>query len=310
MERYTFTVFTPTYNRAYTLPRVYASLKAQTFQNFEWLIVDDGSTDGTRALVQHWQDGQLRIDYIWQENSGKHIALNRAVQRARGELFLVLDSDDACVPEALERFLAHWMAIEPTERQRFVGVTSLCKDLQGRLVGTRFPTDIWDANSLEYYYRSRVIGEKWGFQRVDILRQFPFPAIPHTYIGESLVWKRIAKCYQTRFVNEELRIYDVPPNGYRAWRSSASGRAVGAQILYQSNLNEHLRWTKYKPWSFVLSAIGYCRYGFYLRQSLKEQWRGLQGWAKILWVLCVLAGWGIYWVHDRHDRAHPECTEP
>ena len=103
-----FTVFTPTYNRAYTLHRVYESLKAQTYRDFEWLIVDDGSNDNTRELIQKWQNESLfSIRYIYQQNSGKHIAFNRAVREAKGELFLTLDSDDACVEEALERFKYH-----------------------------------------------------------------------------------------------------------------------------------------------------------------------------------------------------------
>ena len=98
--RYTFTVFTPTCNRCATLPRVYASLAAQTFRDFEWLIVDDGSTDCTAALVDKWTaQADFPIRYLRQENRGKHIASNRAVREARGELFLVLDSDDACVPQ-------------------------------------------------------------------------------------------------------------------------------------------------------------------------------------------------------------------
>src|SRR5437762_2817315 len=96
-----FTVFTPTYNRAGTLPRVYESLKAQTFRDFEWIIVDDGSADSTQELVQSWiGDLDFPIRYFRQQNQGKHVAVNLGVKEARGEFFLNLDSDDACVPEA------------------------------------------------------------------------------------------------------------------------------------------------------------------------------------------------------------------
>ena len=105
---YIFTVFTPTYNRAHTLSRVYKSLADQTFKNFEWLIVDDGSTDGTKVLIEKWtEEASFPIRYFYQENQGKHIAHNLGVKKARGELFLSLDSDDTCVPEALERFNYH-----------------------------------------------------------------------------------------------------------------------------------------------------------------------------------------------------------
>src|SRR5438874_2378327 len=96
---YTFTVLTPTYNRANTLPRVYDSLRAQSFRDFEWLVLDDGSSDGTKSLIEDWQaTSDFPIRYIYQENQGKPAAFNRGVQEASGELLLTLDSDDACVP--------------------------------------------------------------------------------------------------------------------------------------------------------------------------------------------------------------------
>ena len=109
----TFTVFTPTYNRAATLPRVYASLRDQTIKDFEWLIVDDGSTDNTREMVTKWQSEckDFDIRYIYQENQHKKVALNRAVAEARGELFIVLDSDDSCVADAVETFQKVWQSM-------------------------------------------------------------------------------------------------------------------------------------------------------------------------------------------------------
>jgi glycosyltransferase involved in cell wall biosynthesis len=300
--RYTFTVFTPTYNRASTLSRVYESLKAQTYHDFEWLVVDDGSTDGTRELVEGWQQADFPIRYIWQENQGKHIAFNLAVEHAQGALFLVLDSDDACVPTALERFYAHWQAIPPQRRQEYAGVTALCQDLQGRLVGTLFPADVFDSNSLEIRFKYGMRGEKWGFQRTEVLRKFPYPAVPKTHVQPGLVWQRIAQQYRTRYVNEVLRLYDVPPQSGREWRSGAARRAPGALLFHQLLLNEHLRWCRHAPRTFLMAALSYSRYGFYLHKGLGEQWLGLRGWAKFLWLLCLPAGWGIYWVYDRRQR--------
>ena len=138
-----FTVFTPTYNRAATLPRVYASLAAQTCRDFEWLVVDDGSTDGTAALVEGWRRAApFPLRYLRQANAGKHVAHNRGVAAARGALFLTLDSDDACVPEALARFRHHWEAIPAAARGGFSAVTALCVDPAGQLLGPPFPRDI------------------------------------------------------------------------------------------------------------------------------------------------------------------------
>src|SRR5216684_6062284 len=152
--RYVFTVFTPTFNRSLTLSRVYESLRLQTFRDFEWLIVDDGSTDGTGELVEKWQtESGFPIRYIYQENQGKATAFNRGVREAQGELFLTLDSDDACVMQALERFKYHWDKIPPNQRDKFSAITVLCQDQKGRLVGDRFPRDVLDSDCIELVFK-------------------------------------------------------------------------------------------------------------------------------------------------------------
>src|SRR4030095_5896345 len=99
MRKVVFTVSTQTYNRRDRLPRVYESLNAQTFRDFEWLIVDDGSTDGTEEFIKAWQSSaDFRIRYFYQPNLGKHVGFNRSVVEAQGELLLSFDSDDSCVP--------------------------------------------------------------------------------------------------------------------------------------------------------------------------------------------------------------------
>ena len=102
---YYFTVFTPTYNRGHTLHRVYNSLRIQTCSDFEWLIMDDGSTDCTAELVKGWQaENHFPIRYYFQENQGKHFAWNRAAEIAFGEYFICADSDDEFTPDALQKF--------------------------------------------------------------------------------------------------------------------------------------------------------------------------------------------------------------
>jgi glycosyltransferase involved in cell wall biosynthesis len=89
-----FTVFTPTYNRSHTLHRVYDSLHAQTYRNFEWLVIDDGSTDGTAEMIESWRrNADFPIRFFAQPHAGKHVAHNRALDEARGRFFIVLDSD-------------------------------------------------------------------------------------------------------------------------------------------------------------------------------------------------------------------------
>jgi len=129
MNRPVFTIFTPTFNRADKLERAFLSLQALTYRNFEWLIVDDGSTDETEELIRELcAKAKFLVRYFRQDNSGKHIAFNKAVREARGELFVCLDSDDECLPDALEKLLACWQSILESDKKEFAGVTGLCID--------------------------------------------------------------------------------------------------------------------------------------------------------------------------------------
>jgi glycosyltransferase involved in cell wall biosynthesis len=297
-----FTVFTPTYNREDTLHRVYESLAAQTFRDFEWLVCDDGSTDNTRELVERWAgEASFPIRYIRQPNQGKHVAYNHGVREARGELFLALDSDDACVPHALERFKAVWESIPEPDRARFSAVTALCVDQHGRLVGDRFPFDPTDSDSLEIRYRFKVRGEKWGFQRTDVLKEFPFPVVDGSrHVPPSVAWNAIARRYKTRYVNEALRIYYVHERMDTLSNLRARVRhANGLALRHRSVLEHDLRWLPVAPIRFAACAVNYVRYSLHSRCSAAESIRRLEGLgARVLAALAWPAGLVVY-LHDR-----------
>lgn len=149
-----FTVLTPTFNRAHTLDRVYHSLCAQTLADFEWIIVDDGSTDETENIVRNWQHQNLIvIRYFQQENLGKHIAFNHGVREGKGQFFLTLDSDDECKPFTLERLRSHWLAIVAAIRHRYSPVTCLCEGTKGNIVGSGYPADPLDCSMQASIYK-------------------------------------------------------------------------------------------------------------------------------------------------------------
>ena len=103
MNKPFLTVFTPAYNRAVTLPRLYESLLRQTCFDFEWLIIDDGSSDDTSRLIHSFTgEGKFPVRYVYKENGGKHTAHNLALEEAEGEWFLCVDSDDTLAPDAVE----------------------------------------------------------------------------------------------------------------------------------------------------------------------------------------------------------------
>jgi glycosyltransferase involved in cell wall biosynthesis len=275
--RHTFTILTPTYNRAKTLPRVYESLCAQTFSDFEWLVVDDGSTDGTKLLIETWQAASdFPIRYVYQENQGKPAAFNRGVQEAKGELLLTLDSDDECLPQSLERFKYHWDSIPSHDKEKFSAVTVLCQDQNGKPVGDKFPKDVMDSDSIELAFKYRVRGEKWGFQRTDVLKQFPFPVVPEAkFISESVVWFALSRKYKTRFVNEILRIYHIDDGATDHLTILTPTAMRGRAILHKYVLEELSDRVFRTPRSLFRSAVNFSRYCFGLGRGPFSQFKEL-----------------------------------
>jgi len=303
-----FTVFTPSFNRAYILHRVYESLKAQTYRAFEWLIIDDGSTDETYELIKRWQEEttDFPIRYYWQKNKGKHVAFNRGVREAQGEFFLPLDSDDACVPEALERFKYHWDSIPIEQRELFSGVCALCMDQNGKVVGDHFPFDPTDSNSLEIYYRYKVKGEKWGFQRTEVLHQYPFPEIEGArYIPEGVIWNAIARLYKILFVNEMLRIYYSQNARFSDQitrsLSTASSHPKGCALFYKLCLNDDIVWFRHAPFEFLRSAVHYVRFSLHSGTNIIQTLQNVRSVISKILVMIALPLGAFLYVFEKRD---------
>lgn len=296
---HTFTVFTPTYNRADLLPRAYESLKGQTFRDLEWVIVDDGSTDRTDEIVQGWiEESPFPISYTWQPNRGQHVAINRGVERARGYFFAILDSDDWYVPTALERFLVHWESIPDGEKPGFSGIAALCAYPSGQVVGTPFPQDVLDSDSIEIRVRHRVKGDKVAMHRTEVMKEFPFPEDLGRYVTKSLVWNRRALRYRSRYVNEILAYKEYQPGGMTA-RSEAVrvGSSRAARLYYK----EFISTGRPLPVDVALrNYANYVRYSLHEGVALKDQARDAP--SNLLWALSVPLGAGLYLRDGRAPR--------
>lgn len=297
--RHLFSVLTPTYNRAQVLERTYQSLCEQTCQDFEWIVVDDGSTDNTRDRVLAWQlESRFPIHYLWQENQHKKTAFNLGVRHACGEWVVALDSDDTLEPNALYGMAQVIEGIPVAEREKYVGIIGLCARPDGSVVGDQFPGDVLDATSLDLNFKYRVQGEKFGCLRTHVLRQFPFPENIPGFVPESLVWRAIARAgYQNRFVNQVFRIYyDSPDSLSRQGRASAQ-HALGLWLLAHDTVVECLPWFRYAPASFMMAAVRYTRFRLHIRKSEQAllrnfRLRGVR--ARALVIAMAPAGWLLY----------------
>jgi glycosyltransferase involved in cell wall biosynthesis len=285
--RSVISVVTATFNRGHLLERLYTSLRQQTFSDFEWLVVDDGSTDDTATRIERWQrQGALRIRYETQNNSGKHVALNRAAAHAEGTFCAVIDSDDWYLPHALERLLFHWHAIPDSKRDQFANVEGLRAYANGELIGTRFPRDVLDSDTFEVRYVLGVRGDTVGMYRTDVLRRFPFPEDLGKFVPEALVWSRIASAYRSRFVNEVLGCVEYQPGGLSAQNLMAQVRASRAWALFYGELASTPRQL---PSTIRLKAgAQHVRYALHARKG------GHRVTIKPMWLIAAPIGIGLY----------------
>lgn len=211
-----FTVFTPTFNRAALLPRLYESLCRQTFRDFEWVIVDDGSTDNTAAVVDGFRgkENLFPIRYFRKVNGGKHTAINYGVQKASGELFLILDSDDELPMDSLNKIAEAWQSVTslPAKGKQIGGICGYMAHRDGTVIG--HPTINGVADSIELRYKYGVTGDMCEVFRTTVLREFPFPEIQgEKFCPEVLVWNRIATKYTLKIFPEIIYLRDYLQGG-------------------------------------------------------------------------------------------------
>ena len=269
------TVFTPSYNRRHTLHRVFESLKQQTYKNFEWIIIDDGSIDNTKSLIDEFkaQNPFFEIRYYYQENQGKHIATNNAVKYAKGELFITLDSDDGCKPQAFEQLLNIWYSIPESERKSYKGVACRCCgfDSQDEILGTKFIVNsngFLDSDDIEIRLKYKVQGELWGMTRTEVLRENPYPqAHGLKFYPENVYWGNIGIQYKTRYCNMPLRIYYYD-NDNITKRVNYKETFYIRQWVLQIVLPKKGFW--YCPHYYAKQAVGLIRDGLSIGKTLKE----------------------------------------
>ena len=207
------TVFTPTYNRAYVIEKLYRSLQRQEFTDFEWLVIDDGSSDNTKELFDTWiaEKNFFRIYYYKQENGGKCCAINRALELAHGELFFTVDSDDYLTEDALKK-INYWVEELP-DNQKYCGVAGNLGISENETPNKTLPGKYFDGTALNRY--REVDGERAMVFYTKIHRKYKYPEFTNeNFMTEAVAWNRMAHDgYKMRFYNDIIWVYEYKDDG-------------------------------------------------------------------------------------------------
>ncbi len=231
------TVFTPTYNRRAKIGRLMKSLRQQSCHNFEWVIVDDGSKDGTitEANMMMSMVHEFPIRYFLQKNGGKHRAINRGVREARGDLFFIVDSDDTLPYTAIETIIKEYAGVEADKS--FAGVAGYMCDMKGNHTEGTWPQDRYDATPLEIRFLHGITGGFAAAFRTDVMRQFPFPEFAgEKFCPEALVWNRIGTRYKIRYFNRCIYSCEYQPDGLSSRTAELLRHSPRASMLYYAEL--------------------------------------------------------------------------
>ncbi len=234
---YKITVFTPTYNRGPFLERIFEVLSKESLESFEWIIVDDGSTDNTKSIVNKFIEiSRFKIKYFYQSNSGKHSAINKGVEHAEGDLFFIVDSDDYPKKDTLNRIWQEWKKIKSDE---YCGLAGLKVFPSDEIIGNTFPGNTLDTYLDTYRYQYKIKGDKAEVYRTDILRDYPFPVFDNeNFISEMIVWVKIGSKYKMRWINEKFVVCEymeegLTANSYKLRLKNINGTLLTYETMYR-----------------------------------------------------------------------------
>lgn len=295
-----FTIFTPTFNRKATIERTYNSIKQLILPQIngnmgeiEWIVVDDGSMDNTEGLfAKLCQENAIALRYYYQQNQGKHVAMNFAAQQARGKFWLTIDSDDTILPDALLKYYKAWNSIPENERNEYCGVSARCIDSEGNIVGDKLPYQPMDVSFTELRMKYRIEGEMLEMFRVDVLRQYPFPEYDSRmrYCPEAIAWFEMAKKYKLRVINEAVRTYYYDAS-VSIMRERSVKRSAANYFLWLYLVNNLTQYFFSYPIKIVKAYVGVSMDGFVSGRSINGILKDIHGWKKIPALMLMGCGW-------------------
>lgn len=283
------TILTPTFNRGGVLRSLWDSLQKQTVKDFEWLVVDDGSTDGTKNLITQLQENSdFPIRYIYKSNGGKHTALNVGIQAICSELIFIVDSDDRVTDDAVESILK--IHKKYRSQNNICGYAFLRAFLDGKVNGKKFDVD----EKIGSYIDVRVNGDDTGADKAEVfkthcLKEFPFPEYPNEkFLGEDLVWVRMARKYEMVHINKAIYVGNYLEGGLTNNRRKHNiASPIGCMHRAEEFMESDLK-TRYR----IKGGLQYIVYGRFAGVKVIDLIRKSRH--KILATVCIPGGLLLY----------------
>lgn len=230
-------IITPTFNRGKLLERLYLSLESQTNKNFDWIVVDDGSTDDTESIISKFKPGDFDILYLKKNNGGKHTALNFAIERCSSDVCLIVDSDDMLLPAAVDFFISQW-DIYYSDKD-VAAISALCIDSSGTVVGDLFPKNGMKVKHYELVLNLNIHGDRIEAYKKSVLLKYPFPEYPaEKFVTEAVVWNRISESFQKICFNEPLLIHEYYNDGLTVKLKRLYAESPQGSSLYFNELSQ------------------------------------------------------------------------
>lgn len=264
------TILTPAYNRADGILNLFQSLNRQTCMDFEWVIVDDGSTDNTQeVLTQIVKEAHFNIRHYYKENGGKHTALNDGLAYIHSDLTFIVDSDDCLTDDAVEAILS--VHNRYAGKENICGYSFLRMFPDGQINGKQFVPN----ERIGTYIDVRINGDDTFADKAEVfltkcLKEYPFPEFPNErFLGEDLVWIRMARKYNMVHINQAIYIGSYLENGLTKNRRKNNIKSpVGCYYRANEFMCKDIK-LKYR----IKGAVQYIVYGKYAGYGIGKMFK-------------------------------------
>lgn len=257
-------VITPTFNRAHLLPRLYISLVKQIYKEFTWIIVDDGSSDNTKQVVDGFiEENLINIKYLKLSNSGKHKAINFGIDYCDEKYTFIVDSDDWLPETSLDLIRTKILLLEKREDYDSIcGLVGLRAYSDGRIIGNTLNKEKI-MNYLEYRYCYEIKGDKAEIFKTELLKNNKFPSFENEkFCAESIIWNKLALAYKMLFLNEIIYYCEYQDDGLTSKSIQLRKNNINGTLNYYSEFVRLPIPLKYKIkgylnyWRFYYTGAG------------------------------------------------------